>query len=65
MNLYLSDEEAYEIQQILDAPNFKLSREQRDLAEQFSSLIYDKLQEKNLWNQQNNKKEKRKYILGL
>ncbi len=65
MNLYLSDEEAYEIQQILDAPNFKLSREQRDLAEQFSSLIYDKLQEKNLWNQQNNKKEKRKCILGL
>ena len=47
MNLYLSDEEAYELHQILDAPNFKLSREQRDLAEQFSSLIYDKLQEKN------------------
>ena len=47
MNLYLSYEEAKELQQILDCPNFRLSREQRDLAEQFSSLIYDKLEEDN------------------
>ena len=45
MNIYLSDEEAHELKEILDCPNFGLSREQRDLAEQFSSLIYDKLQE--------------------
>ena len=47
MNLYLSNEEAYELKEILNCPNFKLRRSQRDLAEQFSELISDKLQEEN------------------
>ena len=44
---YLSDEEAYELMHILNSPNFKLRRSQRDLAERFADLIWDKLEEEN------------------
>ena len=47
MNLYLSNEEAHELKEILNCPNFKLRRSQRDLAERFADLIWDKLEEEN------------------
>ena len=41
MKLNLSDEEAYELMHILNSPNFKLRRSQRDLADTFGDPVFE------------------------